>query len=78
MWFFVIEKLKIFYKFHLIGLPGYRENKSLSPMKIDKIIQILYYKYTEKFYLFRIFYEWLIASYFALSYPEHTSALYFL
>jgi len=72
IWFFIVQKLKFFFKFYLVDLPGSGKNRNLDPMKIHEIIKILYYHMPKK----SIWLGWsiggLIASYFALFHPKHT------
>lgn len=75
IWFFIIKKFQLFFKFYLIDLPGFGKNRMLHPMKIDCIIKILYYYMPKN----SIWMGWsmggLIASKFALSYPKETLAV---
>lgn len=75
VWFFIIKKFQLFFKFYLIDLPGFGKNKILYPMKIDQIIQILHDHMPKN----SIWIGWsmggLIASKFALSYPKDILAV---
>ncbi|QCI21817.1 pimeloyl-[acyl-carrier protein] methyl ester esterase [Buchnera aphidicola (Hyadaphis tataricae)] len=75
IWLFIIKQLPPCFKFHLIDLPGLGKNKELDPMKIDQIIYMLHCFMPKK----SIWLGWsmggLIASRFALSYPNDTLAI---
>ncbi|QCI17343.1 pimeloyl-[acyl-carrier protein] methyl ester esterase [Buchnera aphidicola (Aphis helianthi)] len=75
IWFFIVQKLSIYFKLHLIDLPGIGINNNLNPIKIQKIVEILnYYMPNNSIYL-----GWslggLIVTNFALLYPEKTLGL---
>ncbi|QFQ32696.1 pimeloyl-ACP methyl ester esterase BioH [Buchnera aphidicola (Aphis fabae)] len=75
IWFFIVQKLSIYFKLHLIDLPGIGSNKKLSLISIKQIIEILnFYMPKNSIYL-----GWslggLIATNFALLYPKKTLGL---
>lgn len=76
IWFFIIKKLRFFFKFYLIDLPGIGVNKSLKPMKIEQIIDILHEKLPKQ----SLWIGWsiggIIASQFALLYPQDVLAVF--
>lgn len=75
IWFFIVQKLSIYFKLHLIDFPGIGINKKIYPNTIQKIIEILnLYMPQNSIYL-----GWslggLIATYFTLLYPNKTLGL---
>ncbi|QCI18496.1 pimeloyl-[acyl-carrier protein] methyl ester esterase [Buchnera aphidicola (Aphis nasturtii)] len=75
IWFFIVKKLSMYFKLHLIDLPGIGVNKNLQPTNIQQIIEILnFYMPKNSIYL-----GWslggLIATNFALVYPKKTLGL---
>ncbi|QLL40899.1 pimeloyl-ACP methyl ester esterase BioH [Buchnera aphidicola (Aphis craccivore)] len=70
IWFFIVQKLSIYFKLHVIDFPGIGKNKALNFIDIQQIIEIL------NFYMPRnsIYLGWslggLIATNFALLYPK--------
>lgn len=75
IWKFIVHNLRHQFKFHLIDLPGSGKNKNITPIKIDKIIEILRQKMPKN----SIWIGWsiggLIVNYFGLCYPEYVLAI---
>lgn len=75
IWFFIVKKFSIYFKVHLIDLPGIGLNKKLSLINFEQIMNILYF-YMPKH---AIYLGWslggLIATNFVLLYPQKTLGL---
>ncbi|QFQ32348.1 pimeloyl-ACP methyl ester esterase BioH [Buchnera aphidicola] len=75
IWFFIMQKLSMYFKLHLIDLPGIGVNKNLNPTNMEQTIEILnFYMPKNSVYL-----GWslggLIATNFTLLHPKKTLGL---